>query len=357
MSTAGREVMANQNEINELRARVNALQQELDAIKKELDGPAAAEPTPAAPPQQSRKESRIGNYIRNRIVPEFEPLIGGNIIGKLGLLTLVLATAWFIKYAFDRHWINESGRIYTGLIAGFGVASFGLHLARGRLRIISHSIIGTGCAILYVAVFGAYYFYSLLGREETFVALFILSTCIALVAARADSQILYLFSLAGAFLAPVLMSRGENSYRFLFGYIAVINAGFLAISFRRYWRAAPFVLLSADVLVYAVWAAENLQRSSFTVPFVFLLYVFLLFMAIEIAVNPRVWRSVGRAGLVLLPADIVMFLWLGIWTVNEFHRNLRPHFILFTAGMLALSYYIFNHYSKGVGNEKPSGSH
>ena len=63
--------------------------------------------------------------------PEFEQLVGGNILGKLGLLTLVLATAWFIKYAFDKHWINESGRIYTGLVIGFGIIAYGLKLNRG----------------------------------------------------------------------------------------------------------------------------------------------------------------------------------------------------------------------------------
>jgi uncharacterized membrane protein len=359
-STGGKAVMANQNEISELRSRVNALQFELDSIRKKLDetgmeaeAAIPAAPTPAVKPH---KTSRVSAYLRTRVIPEFEQLVGGNIIGKLGLLTLVLATAWFIKYAFDRQWINESGRIYTGLVAGFGVIVFGLHLARGRLRIIAHSIIGTGCAILYVAVFGAYYYYSLLGRHETFIALFILSACIALIAARADSQILYLFSLAGAFLAPVLMSRGENSYRFLFGYLALVNAGYLAISFKRYWRVAPFILLGADALVYAMWAAENITRSSFTVPFLYILFIFTLFMAVEIAIIPRRWKSISRAAIILLTANIFLFLWLGIWTVNEFHVNLRPHFILFVSGTLALSYFAFNYFVKGVGNEKQSGS-
>ncbi len=352
--------MTNQNEINELRARVDALQQELDSIRKKLDETgreAAVSEAAPAPVKKPRKESRIRTYVKTRIVPEFEQLIGGNIIGKLGLLTLVLATAWFIKYAFDRQWINESGRIYTGLIAGFGVTAFGLHLARGRLRILSHSIIGTGFAIVYVAIFGAYYYYSLLGREETFIALFLASSFIALIAARANSQILYLFSLAGAFLAPILMSRGENSYRFLFSYIALINAGFLAISFKRYWRVAPFVLLGADALVYAIWAAENLSRSSFTFPFLYILFVFILYMAIVIAIIPRIWGSVSKTGFVLVPVNSALFLWLGIWLMNEFHVNLRPHFILFAAGMFALSYFVFNYCTKGVSNEKQSDSH
>lgn len=346
--------MTNQNQINELRRRVDALQQELDSIRKQLgetDAREAVPPVASAPPPRPGKPSRIVVYVKTKVVPEFESLVGGNILGKLGLLTLVLATAWFIKYAFDKQWINESGRIYTGLIAGFGVISFGLRLARGRLRIIAHSIIGTGCAILYVAVFGAYYYYSLLGREETFIALFIVSACIALLAARADSQILYIFSLAGAFLAPVLMSRGENSYRFLFGYVALVNAGYLAICFWRYWRVAPFVLLGADTLVYALWAADNLHRSSFTVPFLYLLYIFILFMAVETAVIPRARSALSRAGFVIIPAAIVMFLWLGIWTVNEFHISLRPHFILFVSGMLGLSYYIFNLTAQGAAHE------
>ena len=301
-----------------------------------------------------RKASRVGVYVRTRIVPEFEQIFGGNIIGKLGLITLVLASAWFIKYAFDRQWINESGRIYTGLACGFGVIAFGLHLARGKLRIISHSIIGTGFAIVYVAVFGAYYYYGLLGREETFAGLFLASALVALVSARADSQILYVFSLAGAFLAPLLMSRGENSYRFLFSYVALINGGFLAVSFKRYWRVAPFVLLAADALVYFVWAGENLARSSFAFPFLYLLFIFILHMAIVTAVIPLVRGAIGRGAFVLVPLNCALFLWFGIWLMNTFHEGLRPHFILFTAGLFALSYFVFNYCTRGFGNEQAS---
>ena len=80
-------------------------------------------------------------------------------------------------------------------------------------------------------------------------------------------------------------------------------------------------------------------------------------MAIEIAVVPHTRGLAGRAAYVLIPADIIMFLCLGIWTVNEFHLNLRPHFILFVSGTLALSYYIFNLTVKGAANENPDANH
>ena len=351
--------MTDQKEINELRRRIDLIQQDLDSIKKKLEEMGASGELPAvtpAPPPSAAKKSRVKSYLRARVFPEFEQLVGGNILGKLGLLTLVLATAWFIKYAFDKHWINESGRIYTGLVIGFGIIAYGLKLTRGRLRIIAHSIVGTGFAILFVAVFGAYYFYDLLGRQETFAALFILSACIALLAARANSQILYIFSLVGAFLAPVLLSRGENSYRFLLGYIALINAGFFAISFKRYWQVAPFILLGADALVYTLWAAEHLTWSSFTVPFLFLLFIFILFMARQVAVIPRLTGAISRADYVLIPLAISFFVSLGVWAMNEFHRNLRPHFLLLVSGMIALSYFIFNHYAKGVSDAKSGDS-
>jgi uncharacterized membrane protein len=350
--------MANQSDLNDLRKRIDLIQEDINSIKKKLDEsgeeaiPAAAAPAPA-PRARIKKESRIKLYLQKSVLPEFEQVVGGNILGKLGLLTLVLATVWFIKYAFDKHWINESARIYTGLIFGFGATAYGLWLARGRLRIIAHSIVGTGFAILYIAIVGAYYFYDLLGRQETFALLFVLSAYIALLAARANSQILYMFSLVGAFMAPVLLSRGENSYRFLLGYMALINAGFFAISFRRYWRVAPFVLLGADALVYGIWAAENLSQSSFTVPFLFLVFIFTMFMTRQTAVVPRLTNAVSRSDYILLPLVISFYVTFGIWAMNEFHRILRPHFILSIAGILALFYFIFNHYAMGVIDEKP----
>ncbi|MBN2159740.1 MAG: DUF2339 domain-containing protein [Spirochaetes bacterium] len=347
--------MTNGREIGELRERIDLLQKELDAIRKKLDEegtPAETAPAPAPRAPAPRKPSRAIQYLRTSVFPEFEGLVGGNILGKLGLLTLVLATAWFIKYAFDKQWINESGRIYTGLVFGFAMISYGLFLARGRLRIISHSIIGAGCAVVYVAIFGAYYFYDLVGREETFTALFILSACIALIASRADSQILYIFSLLGAFMAPILMSSGENSYRFLLSYLALVNAGFLAISLWRHWRLSPWLVLAADVLVYSLWAADNLSMSSFSVPFLFLIFIFVLFMARQLAVVPYRYRSLVTTDIILIPFVIASFTVLGTWAMNEFHRNLRPHFILSLAGMLAAAYFIFNRLAGGIRNEE-----
>lgn len=345
--------MTSRKEIGELRERVDVLQKELDAIRKKLDAAGAeTAPEPQPPPPPPRKPSRIEEYFRTSVFPEFESLVGGNILGKLGLITLVLATAWFIKYAFDRQWINESGRIYTGLLFGFAMISYGLFLARGRLRIISRSIIGAGCAVVYVAMFGAYYYYGLVGREETFAALFLLSACIALIAARADSQILYVFSLAGAFMAPILMSRGENSYRFLLGYLALVNAGFMAVSLRRHWRVSPWLVLAADALVYTLWAADKLPESSFAVPFLFLLYIFVLFMARQLAVVPLRFKSLAMSDIILVPFVIAMFAALGTWAMNEFHQIFRPHFILSLAGMLAAAYFIFNRFSGGITHEE-----
>lgn len=267
---------------------------------------------------------------------DIEFILGGNLLGKLGLFALVLAAGWFIKFAFDNHWINESGRIYVGLLVGFALVVTGMRLAGPRYRLLAGAVAGTGFAIVYIAFFGAFYFYSLIGRDESFVGLFILSAVLAFLSVRADSRMLYVFSLLGAFLAPLLLSSGENSYRFLFSYVSVVNVGFVAVSYYRPWRAVSPVVLLANVLLFSAWFAQNGARSSFSIPYAYLLVlsVGLLFREHVLFVRRRgrlLWDNILLSGL----ANVFFFIATIVLT-RQFHPDWTGHLLLFGAGIQLL---------------------
>ncbi len=340
--------MSTQDEIKELRERLGALQAELDSIRSEvlrLEKGAVPAAAPAAPhAEETQTPAPPSAPVRKKSVLLTELNLGGNILGKLGLLTIIIAAVWFIKFAFDNRWINESGRIFLGLAAGYAGIGWGLYLARRRMRIVPSALTGTAVSLLYIAVFSAYYFYDLLGRGETFVFLAMLSVALAFLAARAGIQTLYIFSVLGAFLAPLIVSSGENSYRFLFSYIALLNILFLVLSRYRVWNISAFILLIADAVLFSAWAADKLDVSSFTFPFIFLLIIFLIFMARQIVLLPLKEHAFAQSDALLIMLSTGTFLLLGTWVVDVFHPSLRPHFMLGVSTLVAAAYFAFNRF-------------
>src|SRR5262249_6135977 len=53
--------------------------------------------------------------------PAFEAAVGLTWISRIGVITVVLALAFFFEYAFERNWISDWGRLALGW--GFGAVS------------------------------------------------------------------------------------------------------------------------------------------------------------------------------------------------------------------------------------------
>ena len=329
------------SEVEALLGRVDALESELRGIRADLDrlrqgrpsaGQPVVTPRPArtAPPRPPGKS--LGTRLREQLGSgDIEFLLGGNILGKLGLFALVLAAGWFINFAFENHWINESGRIYTGLLVGFLMIAVGLRLSNRRFLLLGPAVTGAGFSILYIAFFAAFYFYELIGRDESFLGLFLLSASLAYLAMRGDSRLLYTFSLLGAFLAPILLSSGENSYRFLFLYCMVINLGYFALSSVRAWRGVSVLLLSANSLLFFVWFTQNGEKSSFAIPYLHMLVLHLGLLARENFLFPRIrrrlyWDNHLSAGL----SHIVFFI-ATLLLAEQYHPDWSGHLILLGA--------------------------
>ena len=169
--------MADKESLDKLNQRIESLEKELSSIKTEL-----SKLTPTNAPIQIAKPDYKPNIVQPKITViqeepkpsrsfDWEVLLGGNILGKLGLSAILLAFIWFIKFAFDNHWINESGRIFIGLGLGFLTVAMGLYYAKRKMRIVPESIIGTGISIIYLSLYGAYYYYDLINAKEAFAAL------------------------------------------------------------------------------------------------------------------------------------------------------------------------------------------
>lgn len=56
-----------------------------------------------------------------------------NALSVIGIFTLVLGIGYFVKYAIDRNWIGESGRVTIGFVTGLALIGLG-HWLRKTTR-------------------------------------------------------------------------------------------------------------------------------------------------------------------------------------------------------------------------------
>lgn len=107
--------------------------------------PAPAEPILATPTLQERLHRSIGG-------PEWEAVVGGSWLNKLGVLVLVIGIALLLGYEFAR--VGPAGRVAIGMAVGLVMLIGGVLLERrAPYAIFARGLIGGGWAAVYFTTY------------------------------------------------------------------------------------------------------------------------------------------------------------------------------------------------------------
>ncbi len=113
-----------------LRARLDALETSRTPVAPPGPvPPPRTTPPPAEPPVAARVEARPPSAPATRGV-DLESIIAGRWLNRVGIVALLLAVAFFLKYAFDNDWIGPAGRVAIGLLFGAALLVFSQILIR-----------------------------------------------------------------------------------------------------------------------------------------------------------------------------------------------------------------------------------
>ena len=82
---------------------------------------------------------------------DLEKWIGEHLIAIIGIGVLVLGLVFFVKYAIDKNWINEIGRVCIGVLSGAALITLA-HKLRKTYRTFSSILVGGGIAVLYFTI-------------------------------------------------------------------------------------------------------------------------------------------------------------------------------------------------------------
>ena len=190
----------------------------------------------------------------DRIV-DWEQWFGQRGLLAVGVAALLIAAAFFLKYAFDRGWIPPLVRSVAAVIAGIGIAGWG-HERIGRgMRTYGAAMIGAGGGLVYLGLWAAAGPYALVDRRLGILLLAATTVAVTFLALHHEIEGLAIWALAGAYLAPIILATAPNPHAFL-GYLEVVGLGTAILAYAMSWRATFNLALFGYLVLAASGAAE-----------------------------------------------------------------------------------------------------
>lgn len=214
---------------------------------------AAAEPPPLPPVIASARPVHIPPPRKPAI--NWEQFMGAKLFAWLGALALFLGVAFFLKYSIEHGWIPNEVRVAMGFVFGAGLIVGGLRIARGKYAITAQSLIAAGVVSLYaVTVMCGKDHYDFLGPVAMLLVMTLITATAFFLAVRLAAQVVALLGLLGGFLTPWLLSTGVDNPPGLFGYLALLDAGLIAVVLATGWRYLVPLSAAGTVVMMLGWA-------------------------------------------------------------------------------------------------------
>src|SRR6185437_9805257 len=182
-----------------------------------------------------------------------ETRVGSQWFNRLGILALLTGVAWFLKMAFDNHWIGALGRVLIGLLAGAALIAWSERFESRGYSIFSYSLKAIGSGTLYLSLWAAFSVYALLPAGAAFAAMILVTAFNGFIAWSRNAELLALYAIVGGLSTPVLVSTGGNHEITLFTYLLILDLAVMVLVALRPWSRLLFAAYLGTVLFVLGW--------------------------------------------------------------------------------------------------------
>ncbi|MDO8585951.1 MAG: DUF2339 domain-containing protein [Armatimonadota bacterium] len=278
-------------------------------------------PPPPSPPPAAPVPSR-----------DLEAEIGGNWLNRIGAVALVLGAGFFLKYAIDNRWIDETGRIILGVVVGLGLIFGGERLQKRGLGGYAQGLAGAGVSILYLSVYTAFSFYRLIPQGPAFGFMALVTIAAGAISVRYNALSIAILGIIGGFLTPVLTqgqgNDGGGSGAELLSYVAVLDLGVLGVTYYKNWRTLNLLSGVGTLLLFAGWYWTGSPMTTGAI-MLFLTIFYAIFAAQSFVQNVVARRPMNLADLTLVILTPVFYFWAS-------YSLLKPQYYVYL-GLFALA--------------------
>ncbi len=279
--------------------------------------PVITAPEPAPPPAPQPVAATVPAPQAEGQQIQWESFLGVKLFAWIAGLALFLAAVFFVKHAFEHDYITPRMRVLIGGATGLGLIAGGLWMPRARHIVTVHTLCATGILVLYADCFAAHAYYPFLDVTPAFALMTLITAAAFALAVRLDAQVIAVLGLLGGFLTPPLLSKGVDRAAELFGYLALLDAGLIAIALRKRWNYLVALAAAATVFMQWSWVGKFFEPGKVYIAMTIFLGFAVMFVG---AFGAARWRKLAdpwtASAAFLMPAMASLFaLWLVI----------RPH--------------------------------
>jgi len=271
---------------------------------------------------------------RGMTLSDWEALVGGNWLNKLGIVVFVVGVTLLLGYSL--RYFGPAGKIATGVATGLVLLVGGFLLERKtQYSAFAKPVIGGGWAIVYFTAFAAYNVEASKIIDEPGIALFVMAVVAAgmiLHSLRYRAQVVTAIAYGLGYLAIVISPLTTFSLLA----IALLAASLIAVLRRLPWYHLALVAELGTYLSHFMWMGQSTSAPTAAgiVFNVAVLSLYWLLFTILLFLKRGESGDGGRMLLLVTVANATGFLALGGWSV----RASFPENMYLFAGGATLAY-------------------
>ncbi len=256
---------------------------------EKLPAPPAGPFRPSIPAQPGSFElalqrlmSRIWNWIlvgadKRPDGVSMEYALATNWLLRVGIVILVAAIGFFLKYSVQRELIGPMGRVTLSLLAGAGMIAAGVRVLGKQYHLLGQGFLGGGIAALYFSVFAASQYYHLISAGHAFALMFLVTVFSGGLSVRYDSMLIAILGILGGYGTPVMLSTGQVQFIGLFSYMVLLVCGVFGISHWKQWHILNILCFFCTYVLFFAAMERHYTREHFWQVMPFLTVFFILF--------------------------------------------------------------------------------
>ena len=276
------------------------------------------------PAMAMEEEEEIEEYATSET--NFEKYIGENLFGKIGILIFIIGIGFFVKYAIDQNWINETARTLMGYAVGAGMLVLAERLHK-RYHTFSSLLAGGAFGIYYLITAIAFHYYALFSHTIAFVILCVTTIFMSAVSVLYDRKELAVTALVGGFIAPFIISTDSSSIISLQIYITILNIGMFCLAMYKKWAILPMVSFAFTYII--LWGTTALGSfsdseavSTYPTLFAFATLFYVIFLLPVVFILRTQYGENTRLGLLgIITANSFMYLIYGDFLLQHFEAS------------------------------------
>jgi len=256
---------------------------------------ARAERAEPRPSMWSRVSERLASV-------EWERWIGMRGAALLGAVFLALAGILLFQYSIQRGLITPEMRVGMGVLGGL-LGLVGAEVLRKKEYTLTANALAAGSVVvLYASFWAGHAVLHLYALKVAFVLMAAVTVLCCALSSRNRSQLIAVLGLLGGFATPLVLMTSLDNPVGLFGYLLLLNLGFVFVGRRRGWSSMGLVGILGTALIEAVWMGKNLDAEHVTFGLA-VLGVFAVLFAVGGSGDVRQRRRwfISQAGGVLMP--------------------------------------------------------